>query len=212
MGVWSWFFPNDERFFNLFEQQSEIALAAAEKLKSLLSRSRPVRGKQQAVLFKEFVDLEHQGDRLIHLNIIKLHETFITPIDREDIHSITIRLDEIVDDIRTAANLIFVFQLPKYNKPMRDLSSLIHEQILEINVCMKKLKKLKELRGHCRRIERLEKKADMVKSQALRELFTNGMSAVDIIRYKEIYERLESITDEAYDITLILEGIIMKHA
>ncbi|MBS3109754.1 DUF47 family protein [Candidatus Woesearchaeota archaeon] len=212
MGVLNWLFPRDETFYKLLEKQSKLALKSAETFRTLVNTyNSAIHSKRQRHI-RDLKRYEHEGDKLIRELVEKLNKTFITPIDREDIHNLANLLDDIIDAIDNVGNMFYVHNIKKVDKFIKEFSKIIHEGVKEIHLVMHNLRQLKEVEKHCNKLKQLERDADDVLSESIAVLFRENKNAIEIIKYKDVYELMESITDKTCKIGVIIEGIVVKHA
>lgn len=203
-------FPKEEKFFEMLERASANLLNGGIAFKDLLENYTDVELK-----VKKIKEIEHEGDIITHEIFDKLNRTFITPIDREDIHQITSELDDVLDFILATADR---FVLYKIKKPTPETIKLTEVLISAIEVLGKAVYSLKD-RKHSRRTldycveaNRLENDGDMIHKSAIAELFSDGKDAVEIIKWRDIYEHLESAIDKCEDVADTVEGIVVKNA
>ena len=201
------FMPRDEKFFDLFEDAAHNIQEAAAALKSMAESD----GDYEA-WWKQIEEFEHTGDRITHDLIRKLNQTFITPLDREDIHQLASRLDDVVDLIEAVATRMALYKIDRCTPEAKRLAVLIHESAEQILLAVKNLKDLKNILSHCVEINRLENEADSLFLNSMAELFRGEMNAVDIIKWRDIYDQLEEATDSAEQVAYVLEAIVLKHA
>jgi len=203
-------FPRQAKFYDLFEKSTANLVVAAGKLVELFDEYSDVEGK-----VKRLKDLEHEGDYITHEIIQNLHLTFITPIDREDIAHLANSLDDVLDFIEAAAKMCFIYRIAKPTDRARELALIIQKITYSLNEVMPLLRhkdQFSQVLEQCVEINRLENEADAVHHQALGELFNNTPDVVNIIKWREIYEHLESATDRAEDVANVLEAVVLKHA
>ncbi|MFC2032022.1 DUF47 domain-containing protein [Chloroflexota bacterium] len=204
------FIPREVKFFNLFEQDAQNIVKAAQKLKELVYCWENV---EQTV--GEIANLEHHGDTITHEIMAQLHRTFITPFDREDIALLANTLDDITDFIQSAADAMFIYKVDHPSQRARELADIIVQGATEIEGAMPKLRNkagLKEVIKTCVEVNRLENAADRVFRSAMAELFADSKDTAHIIKWREIYEHMESATDRCEDVANVLEGVALKHA
>ena len=202
--------PREEKFFDLFELAAQSVTAAAEKLKELVET-----WDHPEALVAEITEIEHQGDTVTHQIYAQLHRTFVTPFDREDISHLAGAIDDINDFIQAAADAMLVYKISKPGKNARDLSEIIVTAAREVQKAVKQLKNHKEVKNmlaSCVEINRLENMADRVYRTALGDLFDGKTDLVDVIKWREIYEHMESATDRCEDVADVLEGVALKQA
>ncbi len=205
------FIPREEKFFDLFEQSAQNMVKAAQGLKRLVDTWEDVEEKMG-----EITDLEHQGDTITHEIMAQLHRTFVTPFDREDIALLAHSLDDVTDFIHAAADAMFLYRVDTPGERAKELADIIVQAAAEVERAMPRLRRhgaeLKHILGHCVEINRLENMADRVFRSAMAELFDNTTDVARIIKWREIYEYMESATDRCEDVANVLEGVALKHA
>ncbi|MDO8472433.1 MAG: DUF47 domain-containing protein [Dehalococcoidia bacterium] len=203
--------PRDSRFFDLFEQDSVNLVEAGKALVSLLDNWKDIEIKANAI-----TDIEHTGDTITHEIISHLHRTFVTPMDREDMNALVNALDDVLDLIQSAADAMLLYKVPEPTERARELAKIILEATLVIQKAlpiMRKQSNLNELLTHCVELNRLENQADRVYRAALGELFSGDTKdVITIMKWREIYEHLESATDRCEDVANVLEGVALKYA
>ncbi|MEE8414509.1 MAG: DUF47 family protein [Dehalococcoidales bacterium] len=202
--------PREQKFFELFEGSARNMVKAAQKLKELIDTWEDVGEK-----VSEIAELEHEGDRYTHQIFEQLHRTFVTPFDREDIALLAHSLDDVVDFIDAAADAMFSYKIICPNKRAQELSDIIVQAAIEVERAMPHLRHHAELKltlEKCVEINRLENVADQIFRSAMGELFDNTTDVTEIIKWREIYEHLETATDRCEDVADVLEGVALKHA
>jgi len=204
------FRPKGEKFFDLFEQGAANLVETAKVFHELMEKWEDVGEK-----VKEITDLEHNGDELTHTIIANLHSTFFTPLDREDITSLSEALDDVVDFIKKAADDMLVYRVKCPTTSAVELSAIILEAALELKKAIPNLRRrrmMNNVRPSCIELHRLENEADRVHRQALCALFDEKIDVYDVIKWREIYEHMETATDRCEDVANVLEGVALKHA
>ena len=204
------FIPQEQKFFGLFEQSAQNMVKAAQALQEMISTCSHV---PQSVA--EITDLEHQGDLITHQIIAQLHLTFVTPFDREDIARLAQSLDDVTDFIHAAADSMFIYKVDCPTPRAMELADIIVQAAIEVEKVMPQLRhraKLKEILPRCVEINRLENAADRVFRAAMGELFDDAIDIASVIKWREIYEYMESATDRCEDVANVLEGVALKHA
>ena len=202
--------PREDSFFNFFEEGAQNAVTTAQKLKELIDTWENVPGK-----VAEIDELEHVGDTITHQVMRQLNKTFITPFDREDIALLAHSLDDITDFIQAAADAMLIYKVAKPSEAARNLAVTIVQAAEEVATAMPELRTrggLKHLVTHCVEINRLENVADGIYRAAVGELFDNTSNIADIIKWREIYEHMETATDRCEDVANVLEGVALKNA
>jgi predicted phosphate transport protein (TIGR00153 family) len=204
------FFPKHEKFFDLFDQSVENLREGARLLKALLEDYTDVEAK-----IKRIEDVEHKGDTLTHETIEHLNRIFVTPIDREDIHAIAEQVDDVLDRIDGAAYRLYLYEIPEPSESSRALADVLVRSVDEVALAVKALRNLRkprEIIDRCVRINTFENEADSILHKALAALFRDYKDPIMVIKWKEIYERLEDATDKCEDVANVLEGIVLKNA
>lgn len=201
------FSPHKEKFFDLFKQAAQNALDGARALKEMLEH---YDNPQDS--WKKLKDLEHEGDRITHRTIRSLNQTFLTPIDAEDIHALTTALDNVMDAIEAAASRMVLFRIDKPTAEAKELCDTIVNSTEQLVKAVSHMPRLDDIDEYCIEINRLENTADDIYRKAIGQLFENGTSPMDVIKWLDIYEILESATDRCEDVANILETIGLKNS
>jgi predicted phosphate transport protein (TIGR00153 family) len=204
------FVPRENKFFDLFEESADNTERAAEALKLLMDDWQFVDSR-----VAEITELEHHGDNITHQVISLLHRTFVTPLDREDIALLAHTLDDIMDFIHAAADAMFIYKIKKPTERAKQLADIIIKAVTEVKKAVSALRKRSQLKviiDECVEINRLENMADRVYRAAIAELFDDSEDIPQLIKWREIYEHLESATDRCEDVANVLEGVALKHA
>jgi len=203
--------PREDKFFTLFEESAQNAVKAAHSLKQMVDTWQDIEQR-----IAEIDDLEHHGDTITHQISARVHRTFITPLDREDIAMLAHTLDDITDFIHAAAVAMHLYKVDYPSQRAKQLADIIVEATTEVGRAMPHLRghgaQLKRILGHCIEINRLENAADEVFRSAMAELFDNPTDMANVIKWREIYEHMESATDRCEDVANVLEGVALKHA
>ena len=204
------FTPRDMGFYELFEQDTSNLVVAAEKLVDLFDNYEDVEAKA-----KQLKDLEHKGDVITHEIIQRLHRTFVTPIDREDIASLANALDDVMDFIEAAGRTACLYRIAQPTERARELARIVAKVAYKLNEVVPRLRRrdqFKWILEQCVEINSLENEADDVHHAALAELFHDCTDPCQIIKWREIYQHMEDATDRGEDVANVLEGIVLKHA
>ena len=202
--------PRETKFYDLFEKSAGNLVVAAGKLVDLFDDYRDVEAKVELIK-----DLEHEGDTITHEIMQSLHRTFVTPIDREDIAFLANSLDDVMDFIEAAARSAFLYRVTQPTDRVRELASIILKVTYKLNEVMPLLRRrdqFKQILKQCVEINSLENEADDVHHAALAELFDDTRDVREIIKWREIYEHMESATDRGEDVANVLEAVVLKHA
>jgi predicted phosphate transport protein (TIGR00153 family) len=201
-------FKKDDKFFKIFAQMTVHILEAAEILGSML---RNPAESDLASLAAKIKDLEHKGDELTHSVIDELNKTFITPIDREDIHDLSAALDDVLDLIDGIAIRIILFRIVEPIRFLPEMSAVLLSQAMEIGAAVSNMQDHDQVVERCIEINRLENDADRLFQSAIEALFDEVKDPIDVIKRKEIIETLEAATDKAEDVANVIESIIVKN-
>jgi uncharacterized protein len=202
--------PKEEIFFDLFEKAAANTHQATLDLVELFERFDNLDARMRRIK-----ELEHIGDELTHEVIDRLNSSFITPIDREDIHEFVCRLDDILDRVDTAVDRVCVFKLERPMEEARQLARCLERStalIQEMIPLLRNMRSPEEVRVRVREVHRLETEADGIERQALVRLFENTPDPIHVIKWKNIIEVLESATDKCEDVSNVIEGIVLKNA
>lgn len=202
--------PREDSFFDLLEASSKNVLSGARLLRDLVEDYRDVPGRLQ-----KLTDAEHAGDHVTHQILEKLNRTFVTPLDREDIHALAIDLDNIVDSIELVADRLLLYQIEKPTPLMISMVRLLErccEQIDQAIPLLRYNKRLKDILPHSIEINRLENEADKLNRTALASLFDQPNDVLYVIKWKEVYDTLEEAIDMTEDVADQLHGIVIKNA
>jgi len=204
------FIPKEEKFFDLFEESTRNMVKAAQGLKEMVDTWKNIEGR-----VGEITELEHQGDTITHQIMAQLNRTFVTPFDREDIALLAHTLDDVTDFIHAAADAMLIYKVDYPSQRAKELADIIVQAAAEVERAMPQLRHragLKQISTRCVEINRLENMADRVFRSAMAELFNDSTDIAYIIKWREIYEHMESATDRCEDVANVFEGVALKHA
>ena len=200
--------PKEVRFYDYFEQQSQHVLRAAALLRELVHNFSDARAKMHAIK-----EVEHQGDAVTHEIVRKLNTTFITPIDREDIHALATRLDDVLDYIEASSERLVVYRIKEPTSACRAMSEVIVKTAEAMDRAIRCLRHMDAgFHEHAVEVNRLENSADNLLRDSLAALFDEQADPIEVIKWKEIYETMEIVTDRCEDVANVIEGIILKMA
>ncbi len=200
----------DEVFFDYFVETAANTCKAANLLEDLMKNYVNVGEKVKAI-----EEVEHECDRHVHKILKQVNRSFITPIDREDIYLIAKELDNITDDIESTAHRFNMFNVRSISEDaikLADLISVSTREVKNLMLELKNMKKSKTLNSKIIEINRLENEGDDIFRSAIAKLFVKEKDAVEVLKWKEIYEYLENTLDACEDVANIVEGVVMKHA
>lgn len=198
--------PREEKFYDDFKLMADQLRHGARLLEAMFAVDPPLAEKAA-----EIKEVEHQCDFLTHEIIQRLNKTFVTPIDREDIHELAKTLDDVMDAIDNAASLIPLYRIDFIRPGARELTQVIIKQTDSIREAVEALEQKKGVLAHAIEINRLENEADRIHKQAIGQLFDEEKDPIAVIKWKEIYDILEEATDACEDVANLLENVVVKH-
>jgi len=201
--------PKDDKFFKRFKEMTENIIEGAKLLKDMLDNFENPAESQRRIK-----ELEHKGDAITHTIIQKLNKTFVTPLDREDIYSLASKLDDILDLIDGCAQRVIMYNVESIPAEAKSLGFIILQSCNAVDkaVAMLGKKSNEQLFALCLEINSLENEADRVCREAISTLFDEEKDPIQLIKWKEIYETLETTTDKCEDAANILESVVVKNA
>jgi predicted phosphate transport protein (TIGR00153 family) len=199
--------PKEERFYDDFTAMAEQIRIGAELLDQMLQPDRPLWDKAD-----EIKEVEHKCDFLTHEIIQRLNRTFVTPLDREDIHTLARSLDDVMDAIDASATILRLYQIDAVRPGARELAHLVRQSADQVVYAMQALPGRRGVAERAVEINRLENEADRAHQAAVQSLFKDEKDAIAIIKWKEILDFLEQATDRCEDVANVLEGVVVKHA
>lgn len=208
----SWLRGNDKTIIGMLEKQSAILVKATTSLIEIVSESKEVDINEEKV--SQIKDLEHEGDNITHTLFTTLFQTFVTPLDREDIAGLASAIDEVLDYTDGIADRFLLFNIKRPTPHMIELSKILLSATQEIHFVVNILHKMRnasELITHCSNIKKYEQQADSIYRRAIAELFETNDNAIEIIKLKEVYENFESALDRCQDVSDIIEDIALKY-
>lgn len=198
--------PRDTSFFRMFSEMSDNLIAGARVLVDMFADYRHIEKH-----IDEIRRIEHAGDDLTHSILTKLNQTFITPFDREDIHQLASKLDDVLDFVHAASTRIIMYRITTPPPAAGTLAKIILMQSQELQKALSLLQKNGDILAHCVEINRLENEADAVAEQAIATLFESEKDPINLIKAKELLEFLERATDKAEDVADVLETVVLKN-
>ena len=199
--------PREEKFFDDFQALAEQIQAGAKLLEEMLAPDPPLWDKAD-----EIKEVEHRCDSLTHSIIQRLNQTFVTPLDREDIHALARSLDDVMDAIDAAASRIRIYKLDKVRFGGRELAKIITTSAFQVRAAMQTLEQKKGVVvEHAIEINRLENEADRCHQEAVMRLFDEEHDPILVMKWKEALDFLEEATDRCEDVANVLEGVVVKY-
>jgi len=204
------FLPRETSFFDFFEEHAALTIEGTKEFLSMVTTGANIPAKCRRIS-----DIEHETDTITHRCVEALHKTFITPIDRDSIHRLITRMDDIMDYVEAAAERIELYELSTMTADVRDLADVLHRSSMQVEQCVRGLRQLKDPQQTlklCIDINRLENEADAILRRSVARLFKDEKDPITVIKWKEIYENLESASDRCEDVANIIEGVILEHS
>jgi hypothetical protein len=201
------FSPRDRIYFELFEEAGQNMMRASELLDTMLA-SYP----DEKHLAQEILDCEHEGDRITHDIIDRLNHTFVTPIDREDILALASALDDIVDYTEEVADYLGLYKIEAPMDQAIRLARVLKDSSAQIAEAIPRLRGFRDISAYTVEINRLENEGDRITREAVASLFDGGIDPMVVIRWKDLFERLEAAIDATERVANILEGIVIKNS
>jgi predicted phosphate transport protein (TIGR00153 family) len=199
-------FPRQEDFFALFAKQGIKVREGCELLVDMVEHFEDMENKASRLK-----DIEHQGDLITHEIFERLNRTFITPLEREDIHDLASALDDVLDAVEGIGSRLVLFKVPGPTPEAMKLARITLQCGIQIEQAVTHLREFKNLMGFTIELNRLENEADAISRNAVAELFTGVHDPIDVLRWKELYGRLEAATDMSEDVANIIESIVLKN-
>ncbi|WNG50769.1 DUF47 family protein [Archangium minus] len=202
--------PKSDEFFDDFDAQCAVTVEGARMLHALLSDYRDVATKVQALK-----EVEHKGDEVTHTAFNRLHKQFITPFDRAQIHSLLSRIDDVLDLTNAAAARLHYYEIQESLPDATELARLLvlcTEKVREVVAALRLIKKPEQILAGCKDIKKLESQADEALRSGLGRLFKSGADPLTIIKWKEIYDFIETATDKCQDVANVIEGVVLEHS
>jgi uncharacterized protein len=199
--------PREARFFDDFVAMAEQIRLGATMLEEMLAPEKPIWDKADQIK-----EVEHKCDFLTHEIIQRLHRTFVTPLDREDIHALARSLDDVMDAIDASASVVRLYSITKVRPDARELARIIKASADQMVIALGALERRKGVAEPAVEINRLENEADRIHQAAVRLLFQEERDPIEIMKWKEILDFLEDATDRCEDVANVVEGVVVKHA
>jgi len=200
--------PRNEEFFDLFTDVANRNKEAAQLLRDLFEAA----PDRRTPIVEAIKRLEHEADQSTHEVVNRLDRTFITPLDREDIHQLASDLDDVMDAMDGTARRAQIFRLGVAPQGVRRLTEVIQRMVAVLAEAVGRLKKGDDVMRFCVEAKQLEEEGDAIYHEALGQLFEKETNALEIIKWKEIYDNLEGTLDQAEDVANVVESITIKHA
>ena len=200
-------FPREESFFDLFAQQGALVREGCDMLYAQLNHF-----EEREEYSRKLKDVEHRGDLVTHEIFERLNRTFITPLEREDIHALASGLDDVLDSVEAIGHRMVIFKVPAITPQALQLAEILTRCATQIEQAAKNLRDFKNLMAFTIEINRLENEADAISRDAVADLFTGRHEVLDVMRWKELYGRLENAADQCEDVANTIESIVIKNS
>ncbi|MGH7549954.1 MAG: DUF47 domain-containing protein [Gemmatimonadota bacterium] len=202
--------PRETNFFDFFERHAATTVQGCRELLDMATT-----GGDFEARAKRIKALEHEADSITHDCMEALHKTFITPLDRDSIHTLISRMDDIMDFVDTVSDQCVLYNIERMTPDARELAEVLLESTLQLEEAVKGLRDMKNagaISERCIDVNRLENRGDEILRKAVARLFDDEKDPISIIKWKEIYENLETATDRCEDVANTLEGIVLENA
>jgi predicted phosphate transport protein (TIGR00153 family) len=200
----------DAVFWNAFSAMTQKTVAAAEHLVRILEEP-----TEAAVLAEKIKDLEHEADHITHEVVMALHQTWITPLDRDEIHSLITSLDDVLDYIDSTGDKVALYEIVEPRSEATELAQCLHQAVMDMQSAIAQLQKIKDptpILELCRSINKYEHDADAIFRRGIARLFRERPDPLEVMKWRDIMDALESATDRAEDVANVIEGIVLEHA
>ncbi|TKS61470.1 MAG: phosphate transport regulator [Nitrospira sp.] len=198
--------PKEEAFFDLFKQAAHNMIEGSRLLKDMMEDFRDLHGKA-----KKIKEVEHVGDGITHDIAMRLNQTFMTPIDREDIHDLACALDDILDAVEAVADRILIYKIARPTESAIRLADILYQASVAVGRGVDRIgMSHAQIKECCVQVNSLENEADRVSRDAISGLFEKETDPISVIKWKEIYETIEEGTDRCEDVANVIERIVLK--
>jgi uncharacterized protein len=205
--------PREGRFFVLFDGHAKLIVDGAIALADVLRHYDVTNGRSAGI--KTIEDVEHAADRITHETVQLLHTTFVTPFDRDDIHRLISRMDDVLDLIQDTAESLVLYDIQKLTPEAIQLAELLLRCTERVQAAVKLMASMADapaMLGICQEIDKLESEADKVMRSAISRLFREETDVRQVIKLKAVYETLESATDKCQDVANVIESVVLENA
>lgn len=202
--------PKSDEFFDDFEAQCAVTVEGAKLLHGVLLDFTDVPERVRALK-----EVEHRGDEVTHEAFNRLHKQFITPFDRAEIHRLLSRIDDVLDLANAAAERLYYYELTASTTDATELARVLVlacEKVQEVVKALRLIKRPDQILAGCKEIKRLEREADDILRAGLARLFKSGWDPLTVIKWKEIYDLIETATDKCLDVANVIEGVVLEHS
>lgn len=199
-------FPKEQNFFVLYRRQAALVRQGCDQLHEMMEKFDDLEGRA-----RRLKEVEHEADIVTHELFERLNSTFITPFEREDIHDLASGLDDVLDGVEAIGSRLVLFNIRKPTPEATRLTAIVAACGAQIEQAIQSLKDFKNLGAFTIEINRLENEADTISRQVVADLFSGAHDLLDVMRWKEIYGRLENAADKCEDVANTLDAILVKN-
>lgn len=208
MGLKEWIIPQDKAFFEILEKESANVLLGANKLEEAVKSFKDMEERR-----REFKGIEHEGDEIVHDIYERVNRSFITPIDQEDLTKLASLYDDVLDYMYAVMNRLVLFEIDSPTESMIQFAGIVRASVEQIHNAFISLRKLDraQIDKNCIEVDRLENEADVLLNESVATLF-KSQDVITILKLKEIYEHLETVTDKCEDLSFVIRDIMIKHS
>ncbi len=208
MGIKEWIIPQDKVFYDLLERESDAVLKGAERLEDALKSFDKMEERR-----REFKDIEHNADEIVHDIYERVNRSFITPIDQEDLTRLASGYDDVLDFMYSVMNRLVLFEINGSTPSMVEFAGIIRASVEHLHAALASMRKLDRavIEASCIEVDRLENEADALLNETVADLFEN-QEVISILKLKEIYEHLETVTDCCEQVSFVIRDIMIKHS
>ncbi len=208
MGLKEWIIPQDKAFFDVLEKESTNVLEGGRKLEEAVKTFDRMDDRR-----KEFKQIEHQGDEIVHDIYERVNRSFITPIDQEDLTKLASLYDDVLDFMYAVMNRLVLFEIQRPTQSMVEFAAIVRASVEQIHSAFLSMRKVNraEIEKNCVEVDRLENEADELLNESVASLY-RSQDVIGILKLKEIYENLETVTDKCEDLSFVIRDIMIKHS
>ncbi len=209
--ILDFFVPRDKTFLKMLDDAGENSMRGIDVFSEFISEYKKLSAKQKKEYLEKIEDIEHRGDKITHVINERLNQTFVTPIDKEDINHLTGLIDDVIDLIYSTTKQIVLYDLKNIEKHIIDITKIIKSGMKEILILISDLKQIRFSKETSINIHQLENEGDEIYQSAMVELYSKKIDPTEMIKLKDIYYNLELVTDKMEDISVVIQGIVIKH-
>ena len=209
--VMDFFVPREKKFLKMLDDAAENVMRGIVLFSDFITTFSELKRQEKEEYLTKIEEIEHRGDKITHVINDQLNLAFITPIDKEDIHQLSVLLDDVIDLIYSTTKQIVLYDLKKIDKCVLELARIIQEGVKETRFIVGQLKKIQYAKKNAVLIHQLENEADEIYQKGMAELYTKKQDITEMIKLKDVYYNLELTTDKIEDISVVIQNIIIKN-